>query len=187
MQHTLKNVVSVILSLFRFVLLKLFYRGRFRFYFIERFSPGAIVELYGGGRIHLGKKVRAHSGVRIRAIKRGKVIIGDNVSLNYGCMLFSMQEIHIERGVEFGPNVLVYDHDHDYKKMGGLKAGKFLSDDVFIGENTWVGANTIILRGSRIGANCVIAANCVIKGLIPDNTIVYQERINTIRPIVRVD
>lgn len=78
-----------------------------------------------------------------------------------------------------GPNVLIYDHDHDFRKEEGLKKLKYKTAPVDIGDNVWIGANTIILRGTKIGNNCVIGAGSVIKGCYPDNSIVVQKR-NTI-------
>lgn len=91
-------------------------------------------------------------------------------------MVFCHEKIIIEEGVEFGPNVLIYDHDHDYKTNGGIKAGKFITAPVKIGKNSWIGANTVILRGTVIGENFVIAAGSVVKGNIPDGTVFVQKR-----------
>ncbi|MDY2942298.1 MAG: acyltransferase [Paludibacteraceae bacterium] len=92
-------------------------------------------------------------------------------------MLTAREEIHIGAGVEFGPNVLIYDHDHDFRAKGGLKAKKFKSGKVHIGDNAWIGANTVILKNTTIGNNCVIGAGCVLANCnIPDNTVVVQRR-----------
>lgn len=97
--------------------------------------------------------------------------------MNYGCMITSRNKIQIGNGVEFGPNVLLYDHDHDYKCSGGLKAGKYKVGEIIIGENSWIGANVVILKNTKLGKNCVVAAGSVIGNCeYPDNTIIYQKR-----------
>ena len=133
--------------------------------------------------ITLGKSVRAHSGVKLRAVGKGKILIDDNAKMNYGCMVTARELIHIGEGVEFGPNVLLYDHDHDYKATGGLKANKYTSAPIEIGNNSWIGANSIILKGTKIGANCVVGAGCIISGEFPENTLIVQKRETTIKKI----
>lgn len=75
-----------------------------------------------------------------------------------------------------GPNVLIYDHDHDYKAKGGVFSLKYKTTPIVIGNNVWIGANSIILRGTSIGNNCVVGAGCVLKGEYPDNSIIVQKR-----------
>lgn len=183
MSRNFKNIISVLFSLFRFALLKMIHSKRFSFKGIQRFSPNTQLFFLEKGEIHLGNRVRAHTGVKIRAIAGGKVTIGDNATFNYNCMIVALKNIKIGEGVEFGPNVLVYDHDHDFRAKGGLKANKYKSDDVIIGDNTWVGANTVILRGTKIGKNCVVGAGCVVRGDFPDNSIITQRRETTVKNI----
>lgn len=79
------------------------------------------------------------------------------------------------------PNVQIYDHDHDFRTEGGVKAGKYRTESIEIGSNVWIGANSVILKGSRIGDNAVIAAGSIVKGEVPSGTVLIQKRINEIR------
>lgn len=179
-----KNLISVSYSVFRFCLIKLTKWGRFKFQLVERFSPNTQLCFIGkNSKIILNKAVRAHSRVKLRAINDGIIKIGQNVSLNYGCIIVAMHNISIGEGTEFGPNVLVYDHDHDFRAKGGLKANKYSKGKVTIGNNCWVGANTVILKGTSIGDNSVIAAGSVIKGDYPANSIIYQQRETKVKTI----
>ena len=72
--------------------------------------------------------------------------------------------------------MLIYDHDHDYRAQGGIKAGKYKTTPVRIGDNVWIGANTVILRGTTIGNNVVIGAGSVVSGNVEDNTVFIQKR-----------
>lgn len=184
MRRKFNNIISVVFSLFKFLILKIIYRHRFRFHFIERFSPNTDIYFLGKGSIILGKAVRAHSNVKLRVVGKGKIIIDDNSSLNYGCMVTARQLIHIEKGVEFGPNVLLYDHDHDFRAIGGLKSNKYKSGEIIIGENSWIGAGSIILKNTYIGKNCVVGAGCVISGTFPDNTLIVQKR-DTVQKVIK--
>ena len=80
--------------------------------------------------------------------------------------------INIENGVEIGPNVLIIDHDHNYKE----DYKTFIVEDINIGENVWIGANTIILKGVNIGKNAVIAAGSIVKNDIPENTLFFNKK-----------
>lgn len=105
--------------------------------------------------------------------------IEDSVRFNYGCMLTARGYIHIRKGTGFGPNVLLFDHDHDYKvKEGtGPDATRFRTGTIIIGENCWIGANSLILKDTIIGNNCVVAAGSVLGGCTyPDNTLIYQKK-----------
>lgn len=183
MSRFLKNLLSVLYSLFKFSFLKIIYRKQFYYKGIQRFSPQTQLFFLGRGKIVLGNKVRAHTGTKIRAISGGLIKIGNNTTFNYNCMVVGLKEIKIGDGVEFGPNVLVYDHDHDFRAPGGLKANKYKYGPVSIGENTWIGANTVILRGTQIGKNSIVGAGCVINGKYPDNSIITQKRETIVRDL----
>lgn len=181
----INNIISVGYSFFRFLVIKIFNYKTFSFKIIERFSPNVVIEKERKGILFLGEKVRMHSGGKIKVRKGGRLIIGNNVSFNYNCMVLCRKEIIIEDGVEFGPNVLIYDHDHDYKTVKGIKEGKFINSPVKIGSNSWIGANVIVLRGSEIGKNCVIGAGSIVKGKIQDNSICIQKKESVIKKYER--
>ena len=176
MRRIITDLFSVLFSFFRFLLIIIFHPRGFRFRLIERFSPNVVVEIERGGRVELGKRVRAHSGCVFKARKGAKLIVKDDASFNYRCMVFCKESVVIESGVEFGPNVMIYDHDHDFRCDGGIKAGKYKTAPVTIGKNAWIGCNTVILRGTTIGENAVIAAGSVVKGNVPANSVFIQKR-----------
>lgn len=186
-KRTIKNIISVVFTLIKFVLIKIIHWKEFKFNLIERFSPNTQVDIGENSSIILGQAIRAHSGTKLRVRKDGRLTIGKNTSFNYGCIVTCHKEIKIGEGVEFGPNVLIYDHDHDFKVAGGIKEKKFNYGKVEIGDNVWIGANTVILRGTKIGNNSVIGAGSVIKGEFPDNCVIVQKRENKITYFGPVD
>jgi len=186
MKRLRNNIISVAFTLIKFFFIKLFHWKQFSFHPIERFSPNTDIYFLGKGRIVLGKAVRAHSLCRFRIIGNGVLKIDENATFNYGCMINALEFIHIGKGVEVGPNVLMYDHDHDFRHASGLKANQYKSGEIVIGENTWIGANTVILKNTKIGKNCVVAAGCVLGNCeYPDNTLIYQKREVQTKIIVR--
>lgn len=132
------------------------------------------LDLSNGGSIEFGKGMRTRGYCVFNVQDEGRLTFGNDVFLNRGCQFNCRSSMSIGDGCEFGPNVLVYDHDHDYR--AGLKKGQFIYDSVSIGENCWIGAGTIILRGTRIGDGCVIAAGSVVKGDVPSGTVFVQRK-----------
>lgn len=181
LRHNLGNIISVPLTMACLLLKKAVYPKNLFFTGIERFSPGVVVDTDKKSSVAFGKRVRMHSRCRVTATCGGNISIGDNTFFNVGCIVTARSRISIGNNVAFGPNVLVYDHDHIMNPENGAGTGSYHLGDVEIGDNTWIGAGTIILRGTHIGKNCVIAAGSVVKGDIPDNTRLIQKRTSILK------
>ncbi len=134
-----------------------------------------------GGNITLSEGVSVQNNTFIQTTG-GCVELGKNVYINRGCMVISRDKIVIDDYTAIGPNVCIYDHDHDYKNHGRLD---MLVAPVIIGKNVWIGAGCIILRGTVIGDGCVIGAGTVVKGNIPPNTLMVDKREAFMKPIER--
>lgn len=173
-----KNIISVVLAFFRLAIRKLFDFRNKRFGLIERISPNVLLEFQRGGKVTFGNKVRIHSGSKIKVRKKAALSIGTGTRINYNCMIVCRRSVTIGQGCEFGPGVLVYDHDHDFRV--GHDKREYKCSDVVIGDHVWIGANTVILRGTVIGDNCVIGAGSVVRGNVPSNSILVQKRENTV-------
>lgn len=127
-----------------------------------------------GATLQIGNGFRARRNVELNA-RSGKLTVGNNVFLNSGCIITAREEITIGDNTIFGPNVIVYDHDH--KRDGHIVLdNEFVGAPVRIGKNVWIGAGSIILMGSVIEDNCVIAAGSVVKGTIPEGRVFVQKR-----------
>ena len=114
--------------------------------------------------VKIGKKtcVRIHSEV---FADNGIILVGDNCFINRNCMIVSHEKIEIRDGVTIGPNVCIYDHDHDGK-------GSYVSSPIIIENSAWIGANSVICRGVHIGENAVIGAGAVVVHNVPANSVV---------------
>lgn len=182
MRRAINNIISIIYTFIKFSLMKLFRWKTFVFKPIERFSPNVVTEFNRGSNISLGEKVRVHSGTKIKVRKDAQLIIGNNVKINYYCIIACHNSISIDEETEFGPSVYLYDHDHDYND--GLKSDQYQCAPIIIGKKCWIGANTIILRGTTIGNNCVIGAGSIVKGNIPDGSLFVQKKDAQIKQII---
>lgn len=175
MNKYVRATLVIPLGTFKLVWTKLFHPRGFIFSFKSMISPLTEITIERRAVLQLGTKFRMRSGAKIRIRKRAKCIIGDNVAIGHGNLIACHDIIKIGNNVLFSPNVLIYDHDHDFRcKMDIFKHYK--TAPIEIGNNVWIGANTVVLRGTKIGDNCVVGAGCIIKGNYPSNTIIIQKR-----------
>ena len=113
----------------------------------------------------MGKNCNISANSYLAAIDGGTIVLGDSVFFNRNAIVASRNSIRIGNNCAFGPNVVIYDHDHCFSN-DGIESGYKLKT-VTIGDNCWIGAGCIILRGATIGEGCVIGAGTVITGEIP--------------------
>ncbi len=145
---------------------------------------GTEINICKGGRITLGKNVMTNKRVTFSAVG-GDLAIGDCVSFNRNVIVVCRQSIEIGSYTSFGPNTVIYDHDHQISDSG-YEGNQYKCSPVVIGSHCWIGANVIILRGSVIGEGCVIGANTVIKGDIPAYSLVKGAREISIEALRKV-
>ena len=176
LRRRLFNLISVLFSAAKFGIMKLFHGSHFQYSGIQRFSPNTEVIIAENGTLELGRRVRAHRRSRLSVSGNGVLKIGSNTALGNGVSITCMEKIVLGEGIQIGPDTKIYDHDHDFRVPGGVKAEKFLTSPVEIGDNTWIGCNVVILRGTTIGKNCIVAAGSVLKGSYPDNSVIVQKR-----------
>ena len=176
MNKYIKAAFCVPLAGIKYAILKLENGKRFNASFPAIMSPLTEVTVEGKSYLCIGRKLKMHNGAKIRVRKGGKLEIGKNFGMSNGCVVTAYDHVKIGDNVMLGPNVLIYDQDHDYRAEGGVAAMKFKTAPVTIGNNVWIGANSVVLRGTVIGNNCVIAAGCIVNSDVPDNTVLVQKR-----------
>lgn len=183
MNKYVRAAVCVPCGMIKMAWTKIFHFSSFSGPVISLVSPHTEITMDSGSELHIGKNFKMRDGAKIRVRKGAVCIIGNNSSVNSNNMIACHERIEIGDDVQLSPNVQIYDHDHDFRAEGGVKAGKFKTGTVKIGNNVWIGANTVILRGTEIGDNSVIGAGCVVKGTIPVNTMLIQKTQDEIRSI----
>lgn len=155
---------------------KLFHWSSFQGSYISLISPFSELTLDPGAVLIIGKRFKMRDGAKIRVRKNAYCKIGNNVSVSTNNIITCREKVIIGDNVQFSPNVMVYDHDHDFRVQGGIKMGQYKTAPIEIGNNVWIGANAVILRGTKIGNNAVIAAGAVVKGIVPANSVFIQKR-----------
>ena len=150
--------------------------GKCKYTNLIRVFKGAQISVNRTGSLILEKGVAI--GERCQCIVRDKAVvkIGEMSNLNSDCKIVAHQKIEIGKNTLFGPNVLIYDHDHVYDQTTGVRRKEYKSSEVVIGDNCWIGAGSIILRGTHIGNNCLVGAGSIVKGDYSDGTQIIQKR-----------
>lgn len=120
-------------------------------------------------KVIIGNDIKFRNNFSLRCRDNSKFILGDRVYFNNNCTITCRKKIKIGNDVSVGPNVIIFDHDHDYKSDD--RKNSFICDEIIISDNVWIGGNVVILKGTHIGKNSVIAAGTVVKGSIPPNTL----------------
>ncbi len=167
----LEGIIHKCIALLKLYLLKMIYYSKINFHFNESISISTKIKVKGQGRIILGKGISTRRNVEFNSNQGGIIKIGDSSFFNNNCMIASHEKIEIGDDCSFGLNVIIYDHDHDFKIRGRKKLGKYKTSPIKIGNNVWVGANVVILRGVTIGDNSVITAGTIVRENVSENVI----------------
>ena len=132
------------------------------------------IEMRNGGGVTMGN-YNQNRGMTWLICDGGALKIGSHCFFNNNSSITCMSSITIGDNCKFGNNLVIVDHDHNYRRKDESES-EFISTPVSIGDNTWVGADVVILRGTKIGKNCVIGAGSIIKGEVTDNAVAIQKR-----------
>ena len=127
---------------------------------------GLKIKIHNHGKLKIGKRLKTRGQDNI-LIEGGNLQIGDYCFFNYNVSITCKEHIGIGSHVQIANNVVIIDHNHDYRNKNG-----FVSKPVSIGDNVWIGANAVILPGVSIGKFAVIAAGCVVTKDVPEYAIV---------------
>jgi maltose O-acetyltransferase len=92
--------------------------------------------------------------------------LGDEVFLNFNCVILDVVEVAIGAGTQIGPAVQIYAADHP-RDADQRRAGVEFGRPVRIGSNVWIGGGAIILPGITIGDDAVIGAGSVVTRDVP--------------------
>ena len=160
-----------------FLILRFLCGVRVKFNFISLVSPKASLRTKFG-KIKLGKLTSVRANAEVCA-SGGEIVLGNRCFVNKNCMIVAHEKISIGDGTTIGPNVCIYDHDHNYKK--DARGRTFMSKPITIGKNVWIGAGSIILKGVEIGENVVIGAGTLVTKYVESGSILFDKRNKQIR------
>lgn len=164
---------------------------------IKQFIRQGITKFYSTGLFHFGKNchisypayfhgknkiklgdnivIGRHSRIETYSPENNesnnpKIIIEDNVNINWYSHLGAINKIHIKQNVLIGSYVLITDHSHGTTSQlhqNPLSRGLVSPGPVIIEEDCWIGEKVSILPNVTIGHNSIIGANYVVTHDIP--------------------
>lgn len=147
------------------------------------------VQIKSADRLELGNNVLIqrnsiiHCGGMSWCDFKGKIVIGNEVTIGPNCVLYGAGEISIGDYTHLGPGVIIV-------TQSGISTDKRLTSKpdlsfkpIIIGKGCWVGAGAVILQGTTLGGCCTIGPNSVVKGKYSDNSVLVG---NPTRPSISI-
>jgi len=120
-----------------------------------------------GTEVSIGEYSVIDSFVKIKpAGGNGNVYIGDHVTINSGCVLYTGNGIKIGNNVAIAANCTLAPVNHEYRDrsrpireqgFAQSKGGILIEDDV------WIGSNCVILDGAILRRGCVVGAGSIVR------------------------
>lgn len=114
------------------------------------------------------------------------ITIGDDVYINFGCIILDCSEVTIGSHTLLGPNIGLYAANHSTDATERINGGCY-GKPIHIGNNVWLGGDVKVLQGVTIGDNTIIGAGSIVTKDIPDNVIAVGNPCKVIRKITEED
>ncbi|KAF9114340.1 hypothetical protein BGX27_011160 [Mortierella sp. AM989] len=99
------------------------------------------------------------------------ITMGNNVYMNFNCVVLDCGYVDIGDNVFFAPNVQVFGAAHPINPLTRSKGVEF-GMPIKIGNDVWVGGGAIICPGVTIGDGVTIGAGSVVTKNVPPYTVV---------------
>lgn len=121
-----------------------------------------------GSKISIGAHSVIDSFVKLKpAGGTGDVHIGERVTINSGCVLYTGNGITIGNDVAIAANCVFAPVNHAYKKRDQLISAQRFQPSrggITIEDDVWIGAGVVLLDGSILRRGCVIGAMSLVRG-----------------------
>jgi maltose O-acetyltransferase len=113
--------------------------------------------------------------------------MGDDVSVNRGCVLNASGGIVLGNNVLIGPRVVIYSQSHNYCGCEPIAQQGYTRDKVTIEDGVWLAANVTVLPGVTIGRGTVVGAGAVVTDNLPAKVLAAGVPARVIRTLGAVD
>lgn len=123
-------------------------------------GKGTRLILGEGASLSIGAGVYLSPECIVQVNKGATLVLEDGVYMNEGCRVTVVESARIGADTLCGPNVQIYDHDHEFDRRG--VSSKLLHAPVSIGHRCWLCANTVVTRGCTIACCSLVLANSVV-------------------------
>lgn len=115
--------------------------------------------------VRIGKNTSIH---RCCQIRKGDIVIGNNVIIGENALLDGSRGLYIEDNVNFSSSVSIYTLQHDYNSP----TFDLIGAPVYIKKNSWISSNATVLPGVTVGEGAVVGAMCLVNKDVPEYTLV---------------
>lgn len=114
------------------------------------------------------------------------ITIGDNVYINFGCVILDCSEITIGENTLLGPNVGIYSANHSIDAEERINGGCF-GKPIHIGKRVWLGGDVKVIAGVTIGDDSIIGTGSIVTKDIPSGVIAVGNPCKILRKITEAD
>lgn len=99
----------------------------------------------------------------------GKIIIGKNVVIPYGCWITvsGSDSIILEDNVGLAPYVVLVSGGYDNVSNGAVP----VSGQIIIKQGAWIGAHSTVLKDVVVGEKSIVAANTLVDKNVPPRSV----------------
>lgn len=124
-------------------------------------------------KIIIGKKSKINDFVVIKT-KNNFVTIGENVQINFYCVIYGGAGVKIGNDVMIGPHVMIASGNHDFLQVDRpmRHAGNIEKGPIIIEDDVWIGSHVCILDGVKIGKGSVVGAGSIVTKNIPEYSVI---------------
>ncbi len=114
------------------------------------------------------------------------ISIGNDVYINFGCVILDCGQVRIGDNTLIGPNVGLFSGNHttDAKERA---AGGLIPKPITIGARVWLCGNVTVVPGVTIGDDTIIGAGSVVTKDIPSGVIAAGNPCKVLRKITPED
>ena len=112
--------------------------------------------------------------------------IGDNLYINYNCVILDCAKVVIGNNVLFAPNVSLFTAGHPIHYERRKEEYEY-AFPITIGNSVWIGGNVVINPGVAIGDNSVIGSGSIVTKNIPANVVAAGNPCKVLREITDED
>lgn len=114
------------------------------------------------------------------------ISIGNDVYINFGCIILDCADVTIGNNVLFGPNVGIYVANHSLDPKERALGGCF-GKPVYISDKVWLGGDVKIVGGVTIGEGSVIGTGSIVTKDVPAGVVAAGNPCKVIRELTDKD
>ncbi|PWM89323.1 MAG: hypothetical protein DBY16_10450 [Coprobacter sp.] len=151
---------------------------RYRKYiFLQRTrTPHKAVTLLGNvylnaSNVKIGRNVTIYPNVSFEGV--GEIIIGDNVSIGFGCIIHSDQRVYIGSDTSIAAYTYIIDVNHGISRKELIRKQNLETSSIYIGSDVWIAAHCTIIKGAEIQDGAVVGAMSMVNKEIGPYCIAY--------------